>query len=264
MEFLTWNPDPVLLAFGSFKIHWYGALFAVAIMSGLHLMKWMYTREGKDTESLDTGFYYVVIGVIVGARLAHCLFYEPSFYLANPLKILAVWEGGLASHGGGLGAIIGTYLYSKKFNINTLWLMDRLAIITVSFGFFVRIANFINSEIIGMPSQVSWAVIFEKVDMLPRHPAQLYEAFSYLAIFAILFLLYLNKKTHDHKGMLLGSFLVLVFAARIAVEFVKVKQAAYDTELAFNTGQLLSLPFLVVGLGIMFWSFKQQNKSTSA
>ena len=261
MEFFVWNTDPVLLSFAGLKIHWYGALFATAIMSGFQVMKWCYQQENRDVASLDNLMMYAVVGIIVGARLGHCFFYDPGYYFAHPLKILAIWEGGLASHGGGLGVILATYFYQRRYKLNFLWLLDRLAIATALFGFFVRMGNFMNSEIIGIPTKVSWAVIFERIDNLPRHPAQLYEAFSYLAIFLVLFSAYRLSKIKEFSGALLGLFLVLIFTARFFIEFVKVKQAAYSNEWLFSTGQLLSLPFFVAGLALILIAYKKSIKN---
>ncbi len=258
MEFFIWNADPVLLSFLGLKIHWYGALFALAIISGFQVMKWCYQQENLNVDSLDNLMMYAVIGIIIGARLGHCFFYDPSYYLANPMKILAIWEGGLASHGGGLGAIIACYIYQRKQSISFLWLLDRLAISTAAFGFFVRTGNFINSEIIGIPSQVPWAIIFERIDNLPRHAVQLYEAITYLAIFLILFSAYRFSKIKSYSGALLGVFLILVFTARFILEFFKVKQAAYSSEFLLSTGQLLSLPFFITGLVLVFLAINKK------
>jgi prolipoprotein diacylglyceryl transferase len=207
---------------------------------------------------LESMFLYITIGIVVGARLGHVLFYDPSYYFANPMKIFAVWEGGLASHGGGTGVILALYFFAKKHDLNYIWLLDRVAIPTALFGFFVRMGNFMNSEIVGTPTDVSWAVVFSRVDMLPRHPAQLYESFSYLVIFILLTLIYKFKRKSLHNGFIFGLFLTLIFTVRILVEFVKVKQADYDTSfLMMSTGQALSLPFIVIGLGFIVWSFKK-------
>ncbi|MDU0356055.1 prolipoprotein diacylglyceryl transferase [Paraglaciecola aquimarina] len=263
MEYFTWNVDPVLISILGLKIHWYGALFAAAILSGLQVMKWIFKQEKANLELLDSLLVYCVIGIILGARLGHCLFYDPAYYLSNPLKIIAIWEGGLASHGGGLGVIIAVYLFQRKFNVSYLWLLDRLAIATALFGFFVRSANFMNSEIIGEPTDVKWAVIFERIDLLPRHPAQLYEALSYLAIFILLISLYKQTKIKDYGGALLGSFLSLVFTARFMIEFVKVKQAAYNSDIWLNTGQLLSIPFFLIGIYLIYRSRNNTKLSSN-
>lgn len=251
---MNWNIDPVLFSLGPVQIHWYGLFFATAILSGFQLMKWVYKNEGRSAESLDPLFIYVVIGVIVGARLGHCLFYDPIYYLSNPLKILAIREGGLASHGGGLGAVLAIVLYQKKHEENFLWVLDRLTMPTALFGFFVRMGNFMNSEILGKASDLSWAITFTRIDNLPRHPAQLYEAVSYLLIFVLIFTLYKTKDIRDKTGLLLGIFLCLVFSARFAIELIKESQAAWSTSIPLNTGQLLSIPFLCVGLFLVFRS----------
>ena len=248
MDHLVWNMDPVLVSFMGLTVHWYGVLFASAIAAGFQVMKRIYTKEGLDVESLDNLLIYCVIGIIVGARLAHVLFYDPAFYFAHPMKILAIWEGGLASHGGGLGAILALYYYKRKIKLPFLFLLDRLAIATAIFGFFVRMANFANSEILGVPSDKPWAIIFERIDMLPRHPAQLYEAIAYLAIFITLWIIYQSTQMKQKQGAIFGLFLVLVFSARFAIEFVKVKQAAYAQDWTMSAGQVLSVPFLVVGV----------------
>jgi len=261
LEHLIWNVDPVLLSLGSFKIHWYGALFATAILSGLQLMKWIFATENIKEESLDPLLGYAVFGIIIGARLGHCFFYDPSYYFSNPLKILAIWEGGLASHGGGLGVIIATAFYARKHNMSYLWLLDRLAIATALFGVFVRSANFVNSEILGVTTDVPWAIVFSRIDNLPRHPAQLYEAFAYLAIFVVLIGIYRKYKASSPHGLLLGTFLVLTFTARFLIESVKQKQAAYTTEVALNTGQLLSIPFFIAGIVLIFIALKKLNQT---
>ena len=241
---------------GPITVFWYGIFFALAILAGLNFMKWVYRVEGKNEEDLDSMFLYIVIAIVVGARLGHVLFYDPSYYFTNPMKILAVWEGGLASHGGGLGVIIATYIYQKKYNVSFLWMLDRLAISTALFGFFVRMGNFMNSEIIGIPTNVPWAIIFSRIDGLPRHPVQLYEAFSYLIVFIILFSAYKFTDIKNKTGALLGYFLVMIFTARFLLEFVKIKQAAYSSDFLLSTGQLLSIPFFVVGLVLIYRSKK--------
>jgi len=264
LNHFVWNIDPVLLSVGPISIHWYGALFASAILAGLQFMKWAYQQERQPTESLDTLLMYVVFGIVIGARLGHCFFYEPQYYFSNPLKILAVWEGGLASHGGGLGAIIGVYLFARKSNFELLWLLDRMAIATALFGIFVRTANFVNAEILGKPSDVPWAVIFERIDSIPRHPAQLYEALAYALIFILLISLYKVNKIKESRGLLLGTFLVTIFSARFVIEFFKQKQAAYQSDIIFNTGQLLSLPFFVVGVVLIISALRAlKNQGTS-
>ncbi len=259
MEHFIWNVDPVLLSLGPVTIHWYGALFASSIFAGLYCMKWIYQQENHNVESLDNLLIYVVVGIIVGARLGHCVFYDPDYYFANPMKILAIWEGGLASHGGGLGAIIGTYFYARKAPFSFIWLLDRLAIATALFGIFVRSANFVNAEILGKPSDVPWAIVFERIDSIARHPAQLYEAIAYALIFVTLTIVYRTTRARDFQGMLLGLFLIMTFTARFIIEFFKEQQAAYSIEVSINTGQMLSIPFFLVGIGLVAWSLKRST-----
>jgi phosphatidylglycerol:prolipoprotein diacylglycerol transferase len=259
MEFFTWDVNPVLIEFFGLRIHWYGALFATAILAGLQVMKWIFQQEKIKVELLDSLLMYCVFGIIVGARLGHCFFYDPDFYLSNPMKILAIWEGGLASHGGGLGVIIAVYFFQRKYKVEYLWLLDRLAIATALFGFFVRFANFMNSEIIGIQTDIPWAVVFTRIDLLPRHPAQLYESLSYLSIFITLILLYRFSNIKKLTGTLFGTFLCLIFTARFGIEFVKVKQAAYTGEAWISTGQALSIPFFVMGMVLLILAWKKSR-----
>ena len=222
-------------------------------------MKWVYREEGKDENELENLFIYIVVGIVVGARLGHCIFYDPVYYLANPMKIIAVWEGGLASHGGGAGVILALWLYARKYKLDFLWLIDRIAIPTALFGFFVRMGNLMNSEILGKPTEVPWAIIFSRVDSLPRHPAQLYESFSYMIIFLFLTYIYLKRKNLvDKKGFLFGVFLTLIFSVRFGVEFIKEKQAAYAHSINLTTGQELSIPFLIIGVALIIWSVRKK------
>lgn len=223
-------------------------------------MRWVYLREGQDVRQLDRLLFYLIGGSIIGARLGHCLFYDPVYYFENPIKILAVWEGGLASHGGGIGVLVSVYLFKRKTDISYLWLLDRLVVPTALAAFFIRIGNFFNSEIVGVPTSVPWAVIFERVDSIPRHPVQLYEAISYILIFTALFLGYKYWKWMSRAGVLSGLFLVLVFTARIIIEFVKTKQEAYSIGLWASTGQLLSVPFVLAGIALILIHFISRER----
>lgn len=264
MDHFVWDLDPVLFTLGPITIFWYGVLFASAILAGYSLMSWIYRQENQPSESLDSLLIYAVIGIIIGARLGHCLFYDPAYYLSNPLEILAVWEGGLASHGGGIGLFLAVYLFCRKTGQNYLWLLDRLAIPTALFGFFVRTGNFFNSEIFGTPTERPWGVVFARIDDLPRHPTQLYEAFSYLAIFVLLFCAYRFTKIKQYPGALLGVLLFLVFSARFLLEFVKTQQEAYAMGVGLTTGQLLSIPFLLAGLALTIYALgKPQRDQTN-
>lgn len=261
MQHLIWNIDPILFDFGFLKIRWYGLMFALGFVGSFWTMQWFYQREGKNVEELDTLLWYMVLATIIGARLGHTLVYDPGYYLSHPLKILAIWEGGLASHGAAVGIILALFLYRRCYGDSFLWLLDRVTLPTALAGGLIRIGNFFNSEILGVPTQEPWGVVFARIDSLPRHPVQLYEACSYLTIYAILLLIY---KRQGHKpGVCFGSFLCMMFSARFGLEYFKTEQAMYDTGLNFTTGQLLSLPFLLVGVVLLIWSFKTQSSKSA-
>ncbi|WP_347986266.1 prolipoprotein diacylglyceryl transferase [Methylomonas sp. AM2-LC] len=261
MEHFTWQIDPILINFGFLKIRWYGVMFASAFVFCFNMMQWIYKREGKNVEELDRLLWYLAIGTVVGARLGHTLFYDPGFYFTHPIKILAIWEGGLASHGGIIGILLALYLYVRGSKDDYLWLLDRVAFPCVMGGAFIRLGNFFNSEILGTVTDLPWGVVFARIDDLPRHPVQLYEAFSYIIIFLILLAVY--KKTYDKpiKGLLFGLDISLVFLARIILEFFKTEQAMYTNSLPFTTGQLLSFPFLLVGIGFVYWSLQNYRNA---
>ena len=181
----------------------------------------------------------------------HCFAYEPAFYLSHPLEIVKVWKGGLASHGGLLGVLIAFWLFSKRYKVDFWWLISRMAIVGPIVAAAVRIGNFFNSEILGLPTDKPWAVIFARVDMLPRHPVQLYEASAYIALFFILYTLWRRLDRDFATRLIPGIFLTLMFGARFMLEYVKTKQADYSWDLPLTTGQALSVPFVVIGL---LWS----------
>ncbi|MBN2825506.1 MAG: prolipoprotein diacylglyceryl transferase [Campylobacterales bacterium] len=261
MEYVVWNADPILLSLGSLKIHWYGFLFAMGFIVGIKITEYIFKIENKNKDDIDKGLIYVMIGTVVGARLGHCLFYDPAYYLSNPLEILMIQKGGLASHGGAIGVLLGLYLFTKANNYSYIWLLDRVVIPTALVGAFIRMGNLFNSEIIGDETTVPWAIVFERVDGLPRHPTQLYEAFSYVIIFAVLFLLYKKYGREFKAGTMFGIYMVLTFGARFMIEFVKTQQENYTLDLPFNTGQLLSIPFIILGL-FMIFVYKKGSVST--
>ncbi len=259
MNNIIWIGDPVLVSFKGFSIHWYGVLFTTALLACLKVMKTIYQKEGIAVESLDTLFVFSVAGMAVGARLAHCFFYDPAIYFANPLRILAVWEGGLASHGGGLGLFVAVFFYHKITKLNYLWIMDRGSIGVLLTGFFIRMGNFFNSEILGNPSDLPWAIVFNRIDTIPRHPVQLYEAFSYLALFFGFVLIYKFTDIIKKEGALFGLALSFGVTTRFLLEFFKVRQASYNTDLLLSTGQLLSIPFIIGGIIIAVIALKHSR-----
>ncbi|HEY6625759.1 MAG TPA: prolipoprotein diacylglyceryl transferase, partial [Ignavibacteriaceae bacterium] len=218
-------------------------------------------REGRPRTDLEQLSVYMIFGTVIGARLGHCLFYNPEYYLSNPIEIFKVWEGGLASHGAAIGILTALYLFSKKKkNYPMLWTLDRVVIVVALAGTFIRLGNLFNSEIIGRQTDVSWAFIFTAVDDIPRHPAQLYESIAYFIIFLILLFIY-YKGFHKNKSELLfGIFLVLVFAFRFFVEFVKENQSGFEETMVLNMGQILSIPFVVAGIIFIAKSFKPKAK----
>ena len=260
MEHLIWNIDPTLLHLGPLQLRWYGLLFVGSFFLGSMILTWMYKREGKDPAPVENLLIYLMIGAVIGSRLMHCLAYEPEFYLANPLEILKVWKGGLASHGGLLGVFISMYIFAKRYNTPYMWIVSRVAIPGALTAAFVRFGNFFNSEILGLPSDKPWAIIFERIDMVPRHPVQLYEAFSYLTLLLILLVIYRKTSTTFATKILPGVFLASMFMIRFLLEYTKTRQADYTTSLPFTTGQMLSVPFILIGVAWILWAFLSKTK----
>ncbi len=258
-KYFHWDIDPELFSIGPVKIRWYGLAFASSFLFGFLLLRRIFRLEGRPVKNLDKLLVYVLIGTILGARLGHCFFYNPSYFLGNSIEILKVWKGGLASHGGGIGALIAIFLYSRNNpHESYLWLLDRIAIVAGLCGFFIRIGNLFNSEIIGTPTTLPWAFIFEKVDNIPRHPVQLYESVTYGLIFVVLLTIYKKQRHKVKQGFLTGLFLFLVFTARFFLEFVKARQASYSSNLPLSVGQLLSIPFLLAGIILIIHSYRKQ------
>ncbi|MCG6969229.1 MAG: prolipoprotein diacylglyceryl transferase [Gammaproteobacteria bacterium] len=260
MDYFVWNVSPEIVSIGPLTVRWYGALFATGFICGYYFMRWLYRRENKNVDELENLLLYIAAGTIIGARLGHCLFYDPGFYLSHPLKILAIWEGGLASHGGALGVLIAVYLYCRKYAVSFLWLMDRLAIPFALTAAFIRLGNVFNSEILGKATDVPWAIIFQRVDSVPRHPVQLYESLSYVLIFIITFFIYKHYGNKLKNGFLLGLTMVLLIIARFVLEFFKMPQAHYSTGLDMSVGQLLSIPYLIAGLAFIYFALRKDKK----
>lgn len=246
---IIWNADKEIFRIGPLAVRWYGLLFAMGFVVGYQIMQWVYKRENKTQKQLDTLSIVMILSTIFGARLGHCLFYEPAYYLSNPLAILKVWEGGLASHGAAIGILLGLWIYIRtEKDISYFWILDRIVIVIALAGFFIRIGNFFNSEIYGLPTEAPWAVIFAQVDQIPRHPVQIYEALSYLTIFVALFFLYKNSYQKLKQGFLFGFFLFTVFGMRFILEYTKDFQADFEVGLPLKMGQILSIPLILYGL----------------
>lgn len=256
---IYWNVSREIFGIGPVIIRWYGLLFALGFVVGYQIMQWIYNKENKTQKSLDSLAITMILSTVIGARLGHCLFYEPAIYLADPIRILKVWEGGLASHGAAIGIPFALWLYSRKHkDISMLWILDRIVIVIALAGFFIRLGNFFNSEIYGNPANLPWAVVFASVDHIPRHPVQLYESFSYLIIFIIMIFTYKNSYKKLHSGFLFGLFLVLVFGARFFLEYFKAFQADFETNLPIKMGQILSIPLILTGF---YFLFKKSSKT---
>ncbi len=250
---IFWNVSPEIVKLGPITLRWYGLLFASGFVLGYIILSKIFQLEKKPQSDLEQLSIYVILGTIIGARLGHCLFYDPVYYLSHPIKILEVWEGGLASHGAAIGIITAIYLLSKKQKDKTmLWILDRLVIVVALGGALIRLGNLFNSEIIGTPTDLPWAFIFARVDDVPRHPAQLYESIFYFITFIILYLVYYKTDKKNKQGFLFGFFLALVFGFRFCVEFLKVEQSSFEKGMTLDMGQLLSIPFILIGFYFLF------------
>lgn len=263
INYIHWNIDPEIYNLFGISLRYYGILFVGGLLLSIYILKWIYKKEGIPLDRLEMLSIYGMIGIIAGARLGHCLFYEPSYYLSHPLEIILPIQPtagggykfsgfqGLASHGGALGFLIALYFYSRKTKHSMIDAIDLVAVVGAVVGIFIRLGNFMNSEIIGMPTTKPWGVIFERVDNLPRHPAQLYEAICYFIIFAIMMILYKKMRDKLKSGFFFGLVLVLIFTARFIIEFFKEVQVGFEDGMTFNMGQLLSVPYIVVGIAFV-------------
>jgi prolipoprotein diacylglyceryl transferase len=255
LDYPIWNVDPEILRVGPIALRWYGLLFASGFLIGYFVLRSIYRHEKRPEEHLSNLFSYILIGAVAGARLGHVLFYQPDYYLVRPWEILMIWQGGLASHGGFAGVLIALYLYLKKYSeMSFLELSDRLVIASLPAAGLIRLGNFYNSEILGVPTNLPWAIIFVRVDDLPRHPAMLYEAAVYFAAFCAVYAVYWKTKIAWYPGRVLGTSLTVCFLARFLIEFIKEEQVAFEQGMPFNMGQLLSIPFIAAGIFLIWFS----------
>lgn len=270
---VTWTVDPILFQFWGIRVAWYGVLFAVGlIVFGATILSKMWEHEGLSEKSFSLLVLYVLIATVVGARLGHILFYQPEYYLANPAEILMTWKGGLASHGGVIGIMIAIYFYSKKVSHQSmLWTFDRLCVPTGLVAAMIRLGNLMNHEIYGHATDVPWAFRFiqnipqwqmggEPIFSAPSHPTQLYEALAYLFTFAVCMWLYWNREAQKREGLIFGVAMILIFVARFLIEFVKNDQVDFEASMQLNMGQWLSIPFVVIGIASVFYSYKRPIK----
>lgn len=265
---IVWNPDIGFSVFG-FEIRFYSLCWIIGLIAGYYIMKHLYKSQKKDESLFEPLFMYCFIGILVGARLGHCLFYEPEYYLSHPIEMfLPIKESvngwkfigyqGLASHGGTIGLFLALWFYCRKTKLKFAWVLDNIAITTPIVAGMIRIGNFMNSEIIGRATESPFGIIFTKVDNVARHPAQLYEAIAYFVFFICGWLLY--KKFPKKVGSLFyfGYCLATIFTFRFFVEFVKEIQVDFEQGMMFNMGQWLSIPFVIIGIGCIIYSIRRE------
>ncbi len=264
---ILWDPSQGI-DFGFYTLRFYSMMWFAAFICGIWIMAKVGRRDGISDEQLTSMLFYVFFGTLIGARLGHCIFYEWSYYKDHLLEMILPFQfspfrltgyEGLASHGGAVGIVVAMVLFARHIKKPFLWVMDRLCMAVAAGGVFIRIGNFFNSEIIGKPTDSSYGVIFKRLgEDFPRHPAQLYEAAGYAILFFVLWALY--KKGYGQKtGFLFGLFLIVLFSIRFVVEFLKENQEAFEDSLPLNMGQLLSLPFILAGIAVLWYSLKKRT-----
>lgn len=261
--FINWSMNPEIFSLGPLSVRWYGLLFISGFILGWFIFKWFFQREGVPVTLLDPLLYTLLIGTIVGARLGHCLFYQPDYYLGSWQgfwEIFMPWKGGLASHGGTIALVIAMWWFAKhygrKHDFDFLWILDHLCIAVCFAGAFIRLGNLCNSEIYGDVTTLPWGFIFElRGETEPKHPTQLYEALSYAILGLVLLLLYKYRAQKIYRGTFIGVFFIVLFGMRFLIEFIKEPQVGFEENMVLNMGQLLSIPFILLGVGILIYAF---------
>jgi phosphatidylglycerol---prolipoprotein diacylglyceryl transferase len=273
LNYISWNVDPVIFTVLGISIRYYSLLFVGGLILCIYILGWIYKTENIPQEYLEKLSLFGIIGIFAGARLGHCLFYEPDYFLAHPVEMILpiqqLPEGGykfigyqgLASHGGALGLIIALIIYSSKTRQPLIKTLDMIAIVAPLGSCFIRLGNLMNSEIIGMPGTKPWAFIFVREDNIPRHPTQLYEAFSYVLIFIVVILLYKHFRQSLQNGFYLGFSMTLIFVARFFIEFLKERQVAFEANMAIDMGQILSIPYIIAGLVFMIYGYIRTQRT---
>ncbi len=268
---ITWTADPAIFTIGSKEIRWYSLMFIIGFGIGYKIVERMWKRENINPKWIDPLLYYTLAGTVVGARLGHCLFYDPGYYLSHPFEILKVWEGGLASHGGVLGIIIAIYFYSKHVSRQSmLWTFDKLVVPTGLVAALIRIGNLMNHEVYGLPTDLPWGFRFienlhawrqgaEPIFSAPSHPTQIYEAACYLLTFALCMWLYFKKDAWKREGLIFGIFMICIFTARFFIEFLKNNQEDFEAAMPINMGQCLSIPFIGMGIYFIVRAWRRSN-----
>ncbi len=262
LSYIIWDPKPEIFKIGSFGLRYYSLCWLLAFAVSYYFMLKVFKREGKSQDLLDKLTIYIFVGTLIGARLGHCLFYDFAYYKDHILEIFIPFQKdasgnwhltgftGLASHGGAIGILTSLWLFSRNTKTDFMWISDRLVLVVPIAGAFIRLGNFFNSEMIGNPSELPWAIIFSNIDNIPRHPAQMYEAIAYVIIFIIMWMLY-QKNQNPVPGKLFGIFLILLFGARFVIEYVKIDQVDFEAGMLFNMGQILSIPFILLGIFLL-------------
>lgn len=264
--YILWNPDLEIFRIGNFAIRWYGTCWLIGLALAYFIVKWLYKDQKVKDAYFDPLFMYCFFGILIGARLGHCLFYQPEYFLSSWTHVVEMflpihqmadgsWKytgyEGLASHGGTIGLMVALYLYYRKTGMNLWHVLDDIAIATPITACFIRLGNLMNSEIIGTPTNVPWAFIFERVDMTPRHPGQLYEAIAYFFFFFVMLHFYKRTSKKVGTGFYFGLCLTLIFTFRFFIEYTKDIQVDFESGMIFNMGQLLSIPFIILGIACM-------------
>ena len=276
INYIHWNIDPEIFKILGISLRYYGVLFVGGLILCIYILTWIFKNENIPLVNLEKLSVYGMIGIFAGARLGHCIFYEPSYYFSHPLEIILpitfppdggikfIGYQGLASHGGILGLLIALYFYSRKTKHSMIDTIDLIAVVAgLGFG-FIRLGNLMNSEIIGIPTTKPWGVIFERVGHVPRHPAQLYEAILYFIIFAIMMILYKKMRDRLKNGVFFGIATGLFVTARFTIEFVKENQVGFEDGMTLNMGQLLSIPFIVLGVGLIIYGLIKTKRINPA
>lgn len=264
--YILWNPDLEIFRIGNFAIRWYSTCWLIGLALAYFIVKWLYKDQKVKDAYFDQLFMYCFLGILIGARLGHCLFYQPEYFLSSWTHVVEMflpihqmadgsWKftgyEGLASHGGTIGLMVALYLYYRKTGMNLWHVLDDIAIATPITACFIRLGNLMNSEIIGTPTNVPWAFIFERVDMTPRHPGQLYEAIAYFFFFFVMLHFYKRTSKEVGTGFYFGLCLTLIFTFRFFIEYTKDIQVDFESGMIFNMGQLLSIPFIILGIACM-------------